>query len=203
MDIFIDNDEFATQASTLDGIIEAARQEVSPRGRIIVEIRLDGRTVPDADLPQYEPMLADTQEVQLITACPLDLSIATLEQVRAQLGEAQTSQQAAADAAATDDTVIAMNHVRQALAAWQQAQEAVQKISALLALPLDQCQVDDQPAGIVIDELAVALARVREQLVGGDWIGLADTLRHDLHHAAAKWQRLVDVLVELIEKKSG
>lgn len=201
MDVFIDNDEFTAAGDTLESIIAAARREVAPSGRIIVEVRLDGRTVPESDLPQYEPMLPDAQELQLITACPFDLSLTTLTQARQLLRDAQAFQRDAADAAATDDTASALNHVRHSLAAWQQVQEAVKMTSALLALPLDELRVGEQPAAAVIDELAVALAHVREQLVSSDWIALGDTMRYELDQAAGKWQALIDVLSDEIEKR--
>ena len=200
MDVFIDNDAFVTQQSTLDRIIAEAAEHVKPSGRIIVEVRLDGRTLSDADLTEAQPRDADADEVQLITADPYELARQTLLEVRDRLDDAREAQQRAAEKLQADNAAEAMDDIRVAMEVWQQAQDSALKSAQLLDLPLDSLQADGRSVSQIITLLAGRLAQLRDQLNARDWFGLADTLGYELDAAATQWAAMIDTVCDHIKK---
>lgn len=200
MDVFIDNDAFVTQQSALDRIIAEAAEHVKPSGRIIVEVRLDGRTLSDADLTEAQPRDADADEVQLITADPYELARQTLLEVRDRLDDAREAQQRAAEKLQADNAAEAMDDIRVAMEVWQQAQDSALKSAQLLDLPLDSLQADGKSVSQIITLLAGRLAQLRDQLNARDWFGLADTLGYELDAAATQWAAMIDTVCDHIKK---
>lgn len=179
-------------------MIDAARERLEPTGRIVVEVRVDGRTVTGEDLDDLLDRSAEAEEVQLVTADPFELAQTTLEDVKESLGLARDAQQQAAEGLNADDAAAALEHVRTALGVWQRAQLAVQQTARLIGLPLDEMTVGGRPLPEVIDGLAQQLAVIRDQLISSDWIGLADTLGHEMDDTAATWEEMLDAIMERI-----
>jgi hypothetical protein len=94
-----------------------------------------------------------------------------------------------------------MDHIRHALAVWQQAQQALLQSAQLLDVPLDDLTVADRPMAELVDELGELLNQVREQLTAGDFLGLADTLAYPLTDALDTWAALIDAMCGKIEEK--
>lgn len=198
MDLYLDSEPFESDATTLGELLDAAK-DAAPDHRVVVEIRLDGRTLAASDLDAMHDRALDAEEVQFITADPRELAVATLTQVRAALDEAVAAQQNAADLLRSDDATQAMEQVKDVLNLWQQTQQAVLHSAQLLDVPLDDLTVDGQPVAEVINDLVANLGELREQLTNGDWLGLADTLGYPLAESVETWQRLIDELCAKIE----
>ena len=72
-----------------------------------------------------------------------------------------------------------------------------------MAVPLGDLQVDQHPATEVIDNLAASLTQARDELLNGDWLGLADTLGYDLDEAAVQWTTMLGMLADWIREVRG
>jgi len=200
MQIQVDGEPMDVEAETLGQAIAAVRDRLSESGgeRVIVEVQLDGQTLGEDDVAdRHDQPLADSQ-LALVTAEPYELARQTLLDVGEALAAAKDQQQRAADLLRSDQPRDALDHVKSALTTWQQAQQSVQQSAQLLDIDLDRITVDNRPAAEIVDELAESLRAVREQLVGSDWIGLADSLAYDLDDAAGTWTKLVDALADHI-----
>jgi len=203
MDVFLDSDAFTTEATTLAEILSEVQQELRPSGRLIVEIRVDGRTLTDREQQNMDAMALEADEVQLITADPVDLALNTLEEITEALAGAREAQQIAAEKLRDDETGAALEHVRSALLVWQQAQQTVEQVADLLAIPLNDLLVDERPVTEVVDELVETLTRARDELLNGDWLGLADTLGFELDEAAEQWAGILKMLSDWIREVRG
>lgn len=201
MDIFIDNDVFDHEAKTLAAAIDAARAKVLQVNRLIVEIRLDGRTLSEAEMDELADQEEAGEEVQLITADPAELCLDALRDVRGRLAQAREAQQQAAQKLQADQADAALQDVAAALTAWQQSQQAVAQSAQLLNITLEQLSVGERPVPQIIEELADRLTATREQLVGGDWLGLADSLAYEMDEAAEEWDALLGVMIARVEEK--
>ncbi|QNN24990.1 hypothetical protein HED60_22835 [Planctomycetales bacterium ZRK34] len=203
MDVFIDSDVFATEQTSLSGILTEVMDHLRSSGRLIVEIRLDGEPLNEREQQNIDAQKLASGEVQLITADPVELGLATLDEVKEALTGAREAQTLAAEALRADETGKALEHVRSSLMVWQQAQQTVTQIAELLAVPLGDLQVDQHPATQVIDNLAASLTQARDELLNGDWLGLADTLGYDLDEAAVQWTTMLGMLADWIREVRG
>ncbi len=196
----VDNEQLTVEAQTLGQAIAAARHHLSTAGtsRIIVKVELDGRPLADQALTEQHDRPLEGSVVTLTTEDPYELAQRTLLDVSEALAATSDAQQQAADLLRADHPQQALERVKPVLATWQQAQQSVQQSAELLEIDLDAFTVDDRPASQIIDALAEDLRAVREQLVGSDWVGLADSLGYDLAEALAVWVRMIDALADHI-----
>lgn len=201
MDVFIDNDPAQLAGASLGDLIASARAQLETTGRIIVEVRVDGRTLSAEEFDALTDTPPAAEEVQFITADPYSLATVTLGEVRDALTTARQAQQQAAELLQSDNAAQAMDHIRHALAVWQQAQQALLQSAQLLDVPLDDLTVADRPMAELVDELGELLNQVREQLTAGDFLGLADTLAYPLTDALDTWSALIDAMCGKIEEK--
>jgi hypothetical protein len=201
MDVFIDNDPAQLTGANLGDLIASARAKLETTSRIIVEVRVDGRTLSAEEFDALTDSQPAAEEVQFITADPYSLATVTLGEVRDALTTARQAQQQAAELLQSDNAAQAMDHIRHALAVWQQAQQALLQSAQLLDVPLDDLTVADRPMAELVDELGELLNQVREQLTAGDFLGLADTLAYPLTDALDTWAALIDAMCGKIEEK--
>ncbi len=201
MQVHVDGQPVQVDADTLGQAIAAVRDHLSATdaGRVIVEVQLDDRSLPDSELTEKHDQSIGSAELSLLTANPYELARQTLLDVGEALAAANDQQQQAADLLRSDQPRDALDHVRTALGTWQQAQQAVQQSAQLLHIDLDALQVDGRPISQITDELVEHLRAVREQLVASDWVGLADSLAYDLGEATGTWAKLIDTLADHIK----
>jgi hypothetical protein len=200
MDVFLDNNELATPEQTLGAILSAARKLIAPAGRFVVEVRVDGRTLEDSEIEFLGPQKINAEEIQLITADPLELADQALADIGDSLRRARGAQQEAAQLLRTDRPADALRFVQDALGVWSQAQQAVQSSARLLEINLDQLRVGDESVPRAIQGLLDRLAAVRTQLTASDWLGLADTLAYELDASALTWTQLMADIRSRVQK---
>ncbi|MBI1368138.1 MAG: hypothetical protein GC162_05735 [Planctomycetes bacterium] len=203
MDVFIDSDIFATAQSNLGAIITEAQKRLRASGRLIVEIRVDGRPLTEREQEHLDKALNGADELQFITANPVELGLSTLDEVGEALLGAREAQTLAAEALRADETGKALEHVRSSLLVWQQAQQTITQVAQLLAVPLDDLLVDKRSVPEVIDDLIDTLTKARSELLDGDWLGLADTLGYELDEAADVWAKMIGILAQWIREVRG
>lgn len=204
MDIFIDHEPMPLSGeppATLGELIEQARGRVMESGRLIVEVRLDGEPVGEERFEEAMGRAIEAEEVQLVTADARELTRQTLDDVKQSLGSAREAQQEAAQSLSADEPSAALERVREALQVWGHAQSAVQQVAQLFQLPLDEMTVGGRSLHAVAEELAEQLNQVREQLAANDWLGLADTLGHELDRTVDTWSELMDVLMSEVQQR--
>jgi len=203
MEVFLDHDPIQTEATTLGGVIAAAREQLSDSGRLIVEVRLDGETLPSDELEDRHEQTIEADEVQLITAEPFELARQTLLDVKEALAGVREDQQQAAALLQEDKPAEALAAVREALQVWQQAQQTVLHAGRLIGLDLDQLEVDGKAVPAIIEALADQLKAVRDQLLANDWVALADTLAYELDETIDTWAAMIDRICELILERKA
>lgn len=200
MDVYIDNDLAELAGANLGDLIAAARARLEPTGRLIVEVRVDGRTLSAEEFDSLCDSQPAAEEIQFITADPYALATITLGEVHDALTTARQAQQQASELLQSDHAAAAMDHIRHALGVWQQAQQALLQSAQLLDVPLEELTVADRPMTDIVDELGNLLNQIREQLTAGDHLGLADTLAYPLTDALDTWAALIDAMCTRIQQ---
>lgn len=203
MQVFVDSRPLDAEGVTLGELIDAAHASMRDSGRIVVEVRIDREPVDATamDAQMNQPVAGEV--IELVSADPRELTQQTLGQVAAVLGDIRDLQEEAAGLLRSDNPGEALEHVREAVGVWQQAQASVMHSAQLLGLDLDGMTVDGQSVPEVIEHLADRLKELREQLSAGDWLGLADTLEYDLTEAAEQWTQLIAELQRQIEARGA
>ena len=200
MDVYLDNDRLETAQTTLGGLLDEVSQLLSSAGRFIVEVRLDGESLDEEALIAAQDTTIKAEEVQLITADPIELAHQTLAAAQGALDAARLNQEQAAELLQADDTKAAMAEVRSAITTWQQVQQTVLVVTQMLEVSLEDLTVGDQTGVDIAQQLVGQLEQVREHLESADWLGLADMLAYDLAEATGTWTQLLEALMDVADR---
>ena len=206
MPVYLDQQPAQISAPTLGQLLAAARQHLAqghedgPPPRVVVEIAVDGQPIPEAQLNDRLQDDIALQEVHLTTADPRELAVQTLRDVQQALTGAQQLQQEAADLLQQDQTPAALQKVGESIESWLQVQQAVLQSTVLLAIDLDQLQVDGQPAHSLTTDAVQQLQDIKTFIQANDTVALADALQYEWPEITQRWHTLIDTLVTTIEK---
>lgn len=200
MAVYLDDRAVFWEGASLAELLASARRELQSQGRVVVEVKLDGRTLPAEELEQCGSDSVGGAEVRLYSADTRSLAIDALEQVRYRLGAARQQQGAAADLLQQDKAVEALQQVAQATEAWLQVQQAVQMAAAMGGINLDALEVDGRPVSELMEGLVAGLRNLKELLTHRDTVALADALAYEWPELTDRWDRLIEVMVDRLEE---
>jgi hypothetical protein len=199
MAVFLDDEPVTLPGEALGAVVEAAQTQLGPAGRIVVEVQLDGRTLPADDLAAHAATAVTESEVRLYSADPRELAADALDQVRGRLAQVRDDQEAAADLLQQDRVTEAMQTVGRCIEGWLQTQQTVQLAGSLAKVDLAAVRVDDQPITDAMNGLIEALKSLRDALVNRDTVALSDTLSYEWPAHVDAWDRLIEALIDHIE----
>jgi len=92
MPIYLDDQAVQLHAKSLGEVLAQAQQQLAPRGRVVVEVRLDDQTLTGEQIDTDKAQLVDGRDLHLYSADPNALAISTLEEIRDRLVEARSMQ---------------------------------------------------------------------------------------------------------------
>ena len=192
MQILLDDIPCHVQAQTVGEAIEGGAEVARDRGRLIVDVTVDGSRLSETDIESVRQQTRTAQIVRLVSADPVELVRQTLNDAREALSEADGLQREAAELLQSDQRTVSMDKLTEAISIWLCVQEAVIKGTQLIGLDLDAEPADGE------EDLPDAIRRLREQLDAvrrglqdKDEIGLADTLLYEFPQVIEQWQRLL------------
>jgi hypothetical protein len=187
---------------TLASALAAARTAAESRRRVITDILLDGRPVPDDALaaqPEEHP-LAPAAELRFVSADPIDLVQTSLRDAAEALDTIDTHQQAASQALQTGQFDKAMPSLSEAFTTWDTARKVLTDGCTLLGLNPETLAVEIDgsavPVAGAVRLLLVRLTEIKRCLTAQDWCGLSDTLAYDLPADAKLWRAMLRGLAD-------
>lgn len=198
MPIHIDDQPTTLAAASLRDLLAAARDQLAPAGRVVVEVRVDGESITGPALDDDQPTNT-TSDIRVYSAKPSELVVGVLEDVRTGLADSQKLQQQAAELLQQDEPARAMDLVKQSIDAWLQAQQAVGQSAQLLQLDLDAIRVDDQSVLERMNELIENLTELKDTVVAGDFVSLADALQYEWPEITERWDTAIGAIVKHVE----
>lgn len=199
MPVLLDDTPLTTDGARLRDAVAAAVNALQPDGRVLVEIQLDGQTLPEDEIEARADEPVDDAEVRLYSADPTALATSTLEQVRSRLAEADQMMRDAADLLQGDQTAAGLRKVAEAIEPWLQTQQAVIQCATLIGIDLNGLDIDGQPLTAPVQDLLQQLTTLKELITANDTVALADALAYEWPETTARWDRLVATLIERIE----
>lgn len=195
MRAFLDDAPIQADRPTLAAALASGVELAEAAGRIIVEVKLDGRDVPGDALERPSDDDVGNAEVRLVSADPRELASQALVDAVEQLDRTRKRQAECAECMQGGKLGDAMSLLSDCLGDWDTVRGVVQSVAQLLPVA---------PPGIerTADGLARRLEELKSALAGQDWATLADLLTYDLDEQAASWTRLIVEMREGVERQA-
>jgi len=191
MAIYLDDDVVTLPGETLGAVLEAAATRLAEHGRIIVEVSVDGQPAPPETLADLAGRAVADAEVRLVSADPRELAAVVLSEIDERLDAARQMQLEAASEFQVDRVAEGMQRVGEAVAVWQQTQQAVVQTAALVGIDIDELSVEGKPVSETIRELVEQIVSLKEALEARDTVTLADALQYEWPETVTAWQAVV------------
>ena len=199
MAIFLDDEPVQLAGANLGELIASATKRLIVDKRVVVEVMLDGSVLNADALDKCQDHAVADTEVRLISADPGALAVSTLYQIRDQLPKATSLHEQAAEFLQQDNPTEALKLLAEVIGVWMQTQEAVLGSAGVVGLGLDEVKVGDEPISNFTDELIKQLQNLKELIVAGDTVALADTLAYEWPPIVDRWDTLIGELIRVIE----
>ncbi len=202
MRIVVDNEPLTAAPGSIAGALSAARLSAEQRGRVVIEVLLDGEPLTDAQLSQPSTAARNSGEMRFTTAEPAELVGSTLLGVAETLGDVKLEQQAAAELLTLGKMSEAMDRLHHALRTWEGVRQAVIDGTTLLGMSVETTVLRTTSGERAMSEqvrlLASSLSEVKRAFGAEDWSGLADVLGYDMQEQADQWRETLIALAEHI-----
>ncbi len=202
MQVLLDDIPTDIAAQTVGEAIDAAADLADGRGRLIVDVSVDGTHWTQSELASATSLDGAAAVVRLTSAEPAQLVAAVFTDAIDSLGDADDLQREAAELLQSDQHTIALDKLEQAISIWQSVQQAIVQGSHLMELDLNEIAVNDTPISVSIQRLGERLRFVRSALEERDQIGLADNLLYEFPEVVDEWRSILTHLEHLVKEQS-
>ncbi|MGD9690461.1 MAG: hypothetical protein AB7K52_12045 [Phycisphaerales bacterium] len=203
MRVFLDDEPVAVTDPSVGAAVAAARSAAWARGRVVVEVKLDGRDLAEEELGASGP--AGGAELRMLSAEPGALVAYSLKEVAGSLPNLRAAQTEAAERLQVGEFGPALSRLGEALAVWESLRRVVDEGPRLLGLEASTVP-SGNGEGTIGDEvarLAGILSGLQAALQNQDWSSLADLLEGDLDEAADGWERALAALAERVARSES
>lgn len=191
MQILIDEVPCNMDAGTVGEAIKSASDLARDRGRLIVDVTVDGSRLTEADLTSSRRHDEAAEIIRFTSADPVEMVTHAFEDAQDALAEADELQREAAELLQSGQHTVAMDKLNEAVAIWLSVQEAIVKGAQVVGLDLDTVNVGGAPLQDMIHRLNECLKIVRRGLQDRDEIALADTLLYEFPQVVEQWRGLL------------
>ena len=194
MHLLLDERPCEIEAASIGEAIAGAAALAEDRGRVIVEVTVDGDLWNEGQLTSVELCGGVAEEIRCVSADLKTLVCRTLADAADALVRADELQREAAELIQADQHPPAMERLGDALGIWLTVHEAVVKSAEALELDLDAIRVADGPLRDCIDRLKGQLQALHGALQTHDQVAISDTLLYELPEVVADWREALDAV---------
>ncbi|HEX4054297.1 MAG TPA: hypothetical protein VHX86_08530 [Tepidisphaeraceae bacterium] len=170
--------------------------------RLVVHVLIDGLEPDLGRLTDVRKSPLKDHQVFIETADPNEMALDVLNQVEAQLGEADRIKSEAAKLLQTNQNVRAMEKLSGCLTTWQHAQESLLGTARLLNISLEHITVGDKPLTDLVVEFAEQLKQIKSSLENRDFVTLGDLLIYETTQTSGQWRQALCTLRKMIAAKT-
>lgn len=185
MQITIDQQPCELATDSVWAAIAEASAQAQAKGRLIIEVIVDGKQLSDEELAALESEQRAANSVELTTANVGALVAEVFAEADDALGLAETMQTEAAEKLQAGAQGEAMAKLSEAISIWQDAQRALEL--GMAALGGDSTAIDSKTLEESVARLRQQLDGVCESLRQRDMIALADALLYELPECVTEW----------------
>ncbi len=198
MNVYLDDEPLRVEPPTLARAIQVARDTADARGRVVIEVKGDGVTVPGDLLDSPPDNDAGFGELRMLSTPPGPFVRETLLEARTVLEDAVRAQDQAAELVQAGTLGASLEPLHKALQCWSVVRDVVEQSQALLGESAGSVSFQG-PRGTTTGEdciarLSVALRDVRSALEQSDWSALSDALAYDLGELSGDWRSMLEAL---------
>ncbi len=207
MPILLDNQPLAVPHASLAGGIEAAKAAAEARGRVVIDVLLDGRRLDPDTLATPPSTPLGASELAFITTEPKAFVSGALLDAAEELDRLSGVQQKAAKAIRGGELGGAFEQLTDTVEVWDMVRRVVHEGPTLLGMDLDAARVEvDGRRGALephLSALTADLNELKNALALQDWSALADLLSGELDERAAQFRQLLTDLAYQIRPAGG
>lgn len=199
--VLLDEQALSVERASLAAALSAAQSLARARGRIIVEVRADGRPIADELLASPSDELVDIKRIELKSAEPRALVAFTLTDAAEALEQVALDHEDVGRAIQSGQTQEALGRLSESIATWQAVCDILAKSAALLKLDLDALRPSDGVPGTISERFAALherLGAMKSALETQDFSALSDILLYDLAPKAREWSGLLREIASLV-----
>ena len=166
--------------------------------RLVVNVLIDGKEPQLGRLSSLKRTPIANHTVFIETADPRAMAEEVLDEVEAQLTEADRIKNESARLLVRNQIAPAIEKLGGCFTTWQHAQEAVVKIAQILRVDLTLVTVNGRNLPDLLDDFAAHLKQIRSALDERDFASLSDLLVHGSSHACTQWRDAIRSLRAII-----
>jgi hypothetical protein len=190
MSVTVDDRELATEPLGFKTVGQVL-SHLKKTDRLIVHVKIDGE---EPDLKRIKtikkfPLAGHTVFIE--TADPRDMARQFLDEVDAQLTEADRLKSESARLLGNNQYAPAMEKLGGCFKTWQHAQESLLKTAQLLRIDPQRIKVGGRALTELLSDFTLHLRQMRTALDGRDFTALSDLLAHKMSRAVEQWRDAV------------
>jgi hypothetical protein len=198
MQVLLDGHPILATGPRLSDALEAASSNARSRGRVIVEVKIDGVVLSNDKLGNLKQDMSAVRELSMLSAEPRALVRHALLDAVAVVESGQAQQALAAELIQAGKPEDSLEPLRLAMATWQAVRDTVERGAALLELDLQNLALPGLEEGLTLQtavkDLLGHLAQMREALQKQDWSAVSDIVGYDLDAQSGVWKGLLVAL---------
>lgn len=190
MSVTVDDRELATEPLGLKTVGQVL-SHLKKTNRLIVHVRIDGEEPDLKRIKAIKKFPLSGHTIQIQTADPRDMARQFLDEVDAQLTEADRLKSESARLLGNNQYAPAMEKLGGCFKTWQHAQDSLLKTAQLLRVDPQRIKVGGRALTELLSDFTTHLRQMRTALDGRDFTALSDLLAHKMSRAVEQWRDAV------------
>ena len=203
MPVTVDHEQLADDKIAAMGLktVGQVLSHVQRENRLVVNLLIDGCEPDLSRLSVVKASPVNGRNLFIETAEPRAMALEVLDEVDAQLAEADRLRREAVDLLQRNHPAPAMERLSGCFTTWNNAQETVTKTAQLLRIDLDLVMIEMRSLSDVLSDFTGQLREIREALEGRDFVTLGDILAYEATQTCTHWRRALEAIREIVRER--
>jgi len=200
MPVTVDHEQLADDTIAAMGLktVGQVLSHVQRENRLVVNLLIDGCEPDLSRLSVVKASPVSGRNLFIETAEPRAMALEVLDEVDAQLAEADRLRREAVDLLQRNHPAPAMERLSGCFTTWNNAQETVTKTAQLLRIDLDLVMIEMRSLSDVLSDFTGQLREIREALESRDFVTLGDILAYEATQTCTHWRQALDSIREVV-----
>ena len=203
MPVTVDHEQMADEKIAAMGLRTVGQllSHVLRENRLVVNLLIDGQEPDLSSLSTVKASPLNGHHLFIETAEPRTMAMEVLDEVDAQLAEADRLRREAVEMLQRNHPATAMERLSGCFTTWNNAQESVTKTAQLLRIDLDLVRIEMMSLSELLTDFTGQLRQIREALEGRDFVTLGDILAYEATQTCSHWQQALEAIREIVRER--